>query len=70
MKNIIIITLIFSLSFLLIKKENTAIQTTIEHVNYDNSIVDFRHAAKTGTKAVVHVTALKEEMQEYIYFDH
>lgn len=71
MKNILIIILVSILSFLIIKQEDDPTPITpIEYVNYSNSIIDFKHAAKIGTKSVVHVTALKEEMQEYLYFDH
>ena len=52
-------------------KENTyTTKDPIEYVNYNSSIVDFRYAADVGTKSVVHVTAIKEEMKEYVYFDH
>ena len=70
-KNVIIIVIVSILSFLIIKQEDNPTPTPpINYVNYNNSIIDFRHAAKIGTKSVVHVTALKEEMQEYLYFDH
>ncbi len=71
MKNIIIIILISTLCFIFIQnKEKKQKNIPIEYVNYNNNFIDFTHAAKIGTKAVVHVTALKKEMKEYLYFDH
>lgn len=74
MKNFLIITLLSALGFVTIKfpkkseKQSYETNTIVKNVSYSGN-VDFRHAAKIGTKAVVHVTAKKEEVKEYIYFD-
>ena len=72
MKNLIIIILTTSLSIVILKKQEQKeiLMPNIEQVNYDNNIIDFREAAKIGTRSVVHVTGLKKEIEEYLYFDH
>ena len=72
-QNIVILTLIICLSFVLGKNERTKKNTPaipIQNINYTpNNILDFRPAARIGTKAVVHVTGKKQDLKEYIYFD-
>ncbi len=72
-KNIFIVLLIGLSSFFLGNKtqKTNNIATPINYVNYNTRTnIDFRQAAKIGTKAVVHVKGLKEDIQEYLYFDH
>ena len=65
MKNFLIITLLSVLGFVTIKfpkkseKQSYETNTIVKNVSYSGN-VDFRHAAKIGTKAVVHVTAKKK----------
>tara|TARA_B100001287_G_scaffold139145_1_gene117213 strand:+ start:3235 stop:4356 length:1122 start_codon:yes stop_codon:yes gene_type:complete len=74
MKNFIIIILLTLIGLTTLKtskkneKQNYEPKTIYKNVSYSGNI-DFRHAAKIGTKAVVHVTAEREEVREYIYFD-
>ncbi|MBJ05359.1 MAG: deoxyribonuclease HsdR [Flavobacteriales bacterium] len=73
MKNIIIIILISFISFFLFQKKEKpyTVNTPIHNINYSsNNTIDFRLAAKKGTKSVVHVTAYKEDVEQYMYFDH
>tara|TARA_B100000902_G_scaffold391982_1_gene443558 strand:- start:1070 stop:2158 length:1089 start_codon:yes stop_codon:yes gene_type:complete len=61
------------ISFLLGNKNNVSFvqKPPIKYVNYSsNNTIDFKEAASIGTKAVVHVKGIKEDMKEYLYFDH
>ena len=74
MKNFTIITLITLMGLGAIKiskkseNQNYEPKTIVKNISYSGN-VEFRYAAKIGTEAVVHVTAKKEEVKEYIYFD-